>query len=135
MKRTRIIATVGPTCADYKILKSLINAGVNVCRLNFSFGDHEYHRRNIEQIRQISRELRQSVAIMLDLQGPKIRLGKLNAPVMLHRNGKVILSGNAVHKEELYLPTTYRNIAADTQPGKTILLADGRIILAVESVS
>ena len=45
MKRTRIIATVGPTCADYKILKSLISTGVNVCRLNFSFGDHEYHRK------------------------------------------------------------------------------------------
>ncbi|MFA6100818.1 MAG: pyruvate kinase [Victivallaceae bacterium] len=135
MKRTRIIATVGPTCADYKILKSLISAGVNVCRLNFSFGDHEYHRRNIEQIRQISRELRRSVAIMLDLQGPKIRLGKLNAPVTLHKGGKVVLSGNAVHKEEFYLPTTYRNIAADTQSGKTILLADGRIILTVESVN
>jgi pyruvate kinase len=135
MKRTRIIATVGPTCADYKILKSLISAGVNVCRLNFSFGDHEYHRKNIEQIRRISRELRKSVAIMLDLQGPKIRLGKLNAPVTLHKGDRVVLSGNSVHKEELYLPTTYRNIAADTQTGKTILLADGRIILTVEAVN
>lgn len=135
MKRTRIIATVGPTCADYKILKSLISAGVNVCRLNFSFGDHEYHRKNIEKIRQISIELRRSVAVMLDLQGPKIRIGKLNAPVTLCKGGRVVLSGNSVHKEELYLPTTYRNIAADTQTGKTILLADGRIILTVETVN
>lgn len=135
MKRTRIIATIGPTCADYKTLKSMINAGVNVCRLNFSFGDHEYHRQKIELIRQISRELCKSVAIMLDLQGPKIRIGKLDAPVALHKGSQVILSGNPAHKTEFCLPTTYRGIASDTQPGKTILLADGRIILKVETVN
>lgn len=135
MKRIRIIATIGPTCADYKTLKAMINAGVNVCRLNFSFGDHEYHRQRIDMIRQVSRELRKSVAIMLDLQGPKIRIGKLDAPVTLHKGSQVILSGNTAHKTELCLPTTYRDIAADTRPGKTILLADGRIVLKVEAVN
>lgn len=133
MRKTRIIATIGPTCDDVRTLKSLISSGVNICRLNFSFGSHEYHQRNIDNIRRISSQLGRSVAIMQDLQGPKIRIGKLNAPVELHKNDLVILSGNAVHKSELCLPTTYRNIAADSQPGKTILLADGRIILTVES--
>ncbi len=134
MRKTRIIATVGPTCADYRTLKSLISAGVNVCRLNFSFGDHEYHMKNIRLIRQISQELGRSVAIMQDLQGPKIRVGKLTEPVTVRKGDKLILSGNTVHKETNYLPTTYRNIAADTVPGKTLLLADGRIIITVESV-
>ena len=135
MRKTRIIATVGPTCADYKILKSLISAGVNVCRLNFSFGEHEYHQKNIKMIRQISAELGQSITIMQDLQGPKIRIGKLNEPVELVKGEEVVLSGNEVHKETHYLPTTYRNIASDTEAGKTLLLADGRIILTVESVN
>ena len=71
---------------------------------------------------------------MQDLQGPKIRLGQLKGPVTLPKGGHLILSGNTAHKEPFYLPTTYRNIAADTTPGKTILLADGRIILKVEAV-
>jgi len=134
MHKTRIIASIGPTCRDYKTLKSMIQAGVNVCRLNFSFNTHEHHLENIQLIRQVSKELGKSVAIMQDLQGPKIRLGKLKEPVTLPKGGHVVLSGNTSHKETFYLPTTYRNIASDTTPGKTILLADGRIILKVESV-
>lgn len=133
MRKTRIIATIGPACDDVKTLKALISGGVNVCRLNFSFGTHEYHRKNIDAIRRISNQLGKSVAIMQDLQGPKIRIGNLTAPVTLQKNDRVILSGHTIHKTPLYLPTTYRNIAADTKPGKTILLADGRIILSVEN--
>jgi len=134
MRKTRIIASIGPTCREYQTLKSMIQAGVNVCRLNFSFNTHEHHLENIQRIRQVSQELGKSVAIMQDLQGPKIRLGQLKGPVTLPKGGHLILSGNTAHKEPFYLPTTYRNIAADTTPGKTILLADGRIILKVEAV-
>lgn len=134
MKKTRIIATIGPACENIHSLKAMFRAGVNVCRLNFSFGTHEEHMKKIMLIRQAGNELNQSIAIMQDLQGPKIRIGKLNAPVTVKKGDKIILSGNSVHKEPLYLPTTYRNIASDTQQGKTILLADGRIILHVESV-
>ncbi|MDD3119223.1 MAG: pyruvate kinase [Victivallales bacterium] len=134
MRKTRIIATIGPASADRRTLKALITAGVNVCRLNFSFGDHACHRANIDLIRSIGCELGRSVAIMQDLQGPKIRIGHLNGPVTLRHGDQVVLSGNTVHRSERYLPTTYRNIAADTEPGKTLLLADGRIILTVTGV-
>ena len=133
MKKTRIIATIGPACENINLLKAMFRAGVNVCRLNFSFGAHEEHMKKIMLIRQAANELQQSVAIMQDLQGPKIRIGRLNAPITVKKGDKIILSGNSIHKEPLCLPTTYRNIASDTRPGKTILLADGRIILNVES--
>lgn len=135
MRKTKIIATIGPACENGSNLKAMFKAGVNVCRLNFSFGSHEQHADKISLIRQTSRELNQSVAIMQDLQGPKIRIGHLAAPVTVKKGDSLILSGNTIQKEVCYLPTTYRNIANDTQPGKTILLADGKIILHVESVN
>jgi len=134
MRKTRIIASIGPASRDLDTLRSLIGAGVNVCRLNFSFDDHEYHRENIRRIRQVAAEFGRDVAIMQDLQGPKIRIGKLAAPVNLQKDDRVVLSGSEVQAGPLYLPTTYACIANDTKPGKTILLADGRIILTVEEV-
>jgi pyruvate kinase len=135
MRRTKIIATIGPACDTVAGLKSLFNAGVNACRLNFSFGTHAEHAQKIARIRQVSSEMQHPVAIIQDLQGPKIRVGKLAAPVEVKKGDKLILSGNSLHKNTHYLPTTYRNIADDTKAGKTILLADGKIILRVESVN
>jgi pyruvate kinase len=134
MRRTKIIATIGPACSSPAMLKKLFKAGVNVCRLNFSYGSHEEHRELIERIRKVSAECCKCVAIMQDLQGPKIRVAKLNHPVEIKRGDIVTLSGKTEHKEELVLPTTYAGIAADTKPGKTILMADGRIILQVVKV-
>ncbi len=134
MRRTKIIATIGPACSSPAILKKLFKAGVNVCRLNFSYGSHDDHRKVIADIRRVSVECGKCVAIMQDLQGPKIRVGKLNHPVELKRGDTVGLSGRDVHKDEMVLPTTYASIASDTKPGKTILMADGRIILQVEKV-
>jgi pyruvate kinase len=135
MKKTKIIATVGPACNNLKILKSMISAGVDVCRLNFSFGTHEDHRKLINLIRRAADETGKSVAIMQDLKGPKIRVGILKAPVAVKRGDSIILSGNDEHKEPFYIPTTYTKIASDTKPGKTILMADGRIILEVEKAN
>lgn len=134
MRRTKIIATIGPACSSPAMLKKLFKAGVNVCRLNFSYGSHDDHRKVIADIRRVSVECGKCVAIMQDLQGPKIRVGKLNHPVELKRGDTVGLSGRDVHKDEMVLPTTYASIASDTKPGKTILMADGRIILQVEKV-
>ena len=74
---TKIIATIGPSCADKKTLTSMIKQGVNVCRLNFSHADHKTHLEAINLIKEINQELKVHTAILADLQGPKIRIGKL----------------------------------------------------------
>ena len=134
MKSTKIIATIGPACESSEMLHKIISAGVDVCRLNFSFGSHEEQSGKFERIRRVSRKLGKSVAIMQDLQGPKIRVGRLNAAVEVNIGDEIILSGKSIHRERLCLPTTYKNIADDTKAGKTILMMDGRIILQVKSV-
>lgn len=134
MKNTKIIATIGPACESSEMLDEIIKAGVDVCRLNFSFGTHDEHRRKFERIRKVSKKLGKAVAIMQDLQGPKIRVGKLREDVEVKIGDKLILSGKSAHHEKFCLPTTYKHIASDTESGKTILMMDGRIILQVESV-
>lgn len=131
MKRAKIIATLGPASNDKKNITKLAKAGVDVFRLNFSFGSYNEHQKVINSIRKVSEELNKSIAILQDLQGPKIRVGKLNAPVTVKKGNKLVLSGNSVHKDAFYIPTTYKQIASDTKAGKTILLADGKIILSV----
>lgn len=131
MKKTKIIATLGPATNNKKIITKLAKTGVDVFRLNFSFGTYEEHKQTIKIIREVSKEINKSLAILQDLQGPKIRIGKLKEPVMIKKDDTLILSGNSSHKSIFYIPTTYKNIASDTKTGKTILLADGKIILLV----
>ena len=76
-RKCKIIATIGPSSSNEKILRKMINYGINVARLNFSHGDHEFHKKNIIMIRELSRELNKKVAILQDLQGPKIRCGNI----------------------------------------------------------
>lgn len=134
MKNTKIIATIGPACKSSETLQKIINAGVDVCRLNFSFGIYDEHRKTFENIRKVSKKLGKAIAVMQDLQGPKIRVGKLKEAVEVKIGDKLILSGKTTHREKFCLPTTYKNIADDTEAGKTILMMDGRIILQVKSV-
>jgi pyruvate kinase len=134
LKNTKIIATVGPACESSEMLHKIIQAGVDVCRLNFSFGTHDEHREKFKRIRKVSRKLGKAVAIMQDLQGPKIRVGQLTGPVEVKIGDMLTLSGKTAHREKFCLPTTYKNIADDTEAGKTILMMDGRVILQVKAV-
>jgi pyruvate kinase len=131
MKRAKIIATLGPATANEKAITSLLKNGADVFRLNFSFGTYDEHQQLISRIRTVSDKLGQAVAILQDLQGPKIRVAKLKEPVELKKGMEVSLSGKSKHKTPLTIPTTYKQIASDTAPGKIILLADGKIILKV----
>lgn len=130
-RKTKIIATIGPSSDSSEMLKSLFEAGVDVCRLNFSFGDHDEHLKMIKKIRAASKKAGKPVAILQDLQGPKIRVGKLSSPVTVKRDDIIVLSGNSGHYNKNVLPITYTNIADDTEAGKIILLADGAITLMV----
>jgi len=131
MNKAKLIATVGPTCSDFETLVHLVEEGVSIFRLNFSFGDYEQHEENVNKIRKVAKHCGRAIAILQDLQGPKIRIGKLKNDVTVNEGDEIVLTGQDEHKEEFYLPTTYKSIADDAKAGETILLADGKIIVKV----
>jgi pyruvate kinase len=133
--RTKIVATIGPASNSPEMLNKLVAAGMNVARLNFSHGNYETHAEAIRNIRSISRSLNRPVGILLDLQGPKIRVGKLadGEPVKLKRGAAFAITSTPMPGTDQMVSTTYLNLPADVQPGDTILLDDGLIRLQVES--
>ncbi len=84
MRKTKIVATIGPSTSSEEIIEKLIKAGVNVFRFNFSHGNHEIHKENLKKIRKISKKLNKIVAILQDLSGPKIRIGQVKEPFYVH---------------------------------------------------
>jgi pyruvate kinase len=130
MKKTKIVATVGPASESPEILRQLMIEGVNVFRLNASHGKHDVHREVIKHVRNISKELHQSAGILVDLQGPKLRIGEVeNNSVYLANGSQLIFTnekcvGNA---ERVYM--TYQDFAKDVKRGDRILIDDGKISL------
>ncbi len=132
--KTKIIATVGPACNTKEKMIELIQAGVDVFRLNFSHGSHEEHKKVIDIIREINREYSQNISILQDLQGPKIRLGDVeNGGVQLESGQKIELSTEALQSTAQKLTTIYKQLPKDVKPGDPILLDDGKIELKVLS--
>ena len=133
--RTKIVATIGPASNSPEMLQKLVAAGMNVARLNFSHGNYETHSDAIRNIRSISRTLNRPVGILLDLQGPKIRVGKLEngEPVRLKRSAPFAITSTPMAGTAQMVSTTYQHLPSDVQPGDTILLDDGLIRLQVES--
>jgi pyruvate kinase len=131
-KRTKIVATVGPACDTYEKLLSLVKAGVNVFRLNFSHGSHEDKKEVIDKIRTIIKNEPYNIAILGDLQGPKLRVGDLeNGKVLLEEGDKVIFTTEKIvgTKEKMYV--SYPNLTTDVRPGERIFLDDGKMELKV----
>ena len=133
MRKTKIIATLGPRWSSEDMIKKIIENGADVCRLNFSFGAYEEHLERINIIRKVSKELKKPVAILADMQGPKIRVGKLKEPIAVKEGDIVKLSGYKETNDENIIPTTHANIAHDVKSGSMLLIADGTIQLIVES--
>ncbi|MGI9275045.1 MAG: pyruvate kinase [Endozoicomonas sp.] len=137
LRRTKIVATLGPATETDEQLTRLIEAGVNVVRLNFSHGDPEDHRARAESIRTISTRLGRSVAILGDLQGPKIRIGRF-------QNGKINLPDGAEFVLDAELPIdsgdesqvglAYKGLPRDCKKGDVLLLDDGRLSLQVKNI-
>lgn len=100
MKKTKIIATIGPTSKNLQIIKALIEAGVDIFRLNFSHGDVNYHKENIERIRKAASELKRTVAILQDLSGPKIRIGEVKNPFPLYQGEILEIYGELIFWEK-----------------------------------
>ena len=135
-RRTKIVCTIGPASRSPEVLGQLIRAGLDVARLNFSHGSHEDHRETYARIRAAEAEARRPIAVLQDLQGPKIRLGKIDGEVHLEPGHKITISANNdfVGTQER-LPSTYPHLATDLRPGETVLLADGRLrveVIAIE---
>lgn len=133
MRKTKIIATIGPRWSDENTITNIIKEGADVCRLNFSFGTHDEHFQYIYTIRKCSQKLGKTVAILADLQGPKIRIGKLKEPRIIAAGDIVKLSGDEINDDGDIIPTTHSNIATDVKKDSMLLIADGTIQLIVES--
>lgn len=135
VRRTKIVATIGPATQDADVLRSLIGAGATTLRLNFSHGSHDDHQRSIRLIRQISFELNQPVGILQDLQGPKIRLGKFEqGSIQLAKGDPFVLTSEIIVGNQQRACVTYDKLAPEVPAGATILLDDGKVEMQVESV-
>jgi len=133
--KTKIVATVGPACETYDQLKNLVIAGVNVFRLNFSHGSHEDKKRIIDHIRAINKELNSTIAILGDLQGPKLRVGEIENNRLEVKEGDILTFTNTKcvgTLEKIYV--SYPNLAGDVVVGNTIMIDDGKIEVLVHSV-
>ena len=132
-RRAKIVATIGPATDTEESLEALLAAGVDVVRLNFSHGTHDQHARRFEMVRRIADRLNRPVAVMLDLQGPKIRTGTLagGQPVTLTRGQSFIITTNDVEGSAACVSTTYPALPSDCRVGDTVLVDDGKIKLIV----
>ncbi|GAK02935.1 LOW QUALITY PROTEIN: pyruvate kinase [Geomicrobium sp. JCM 19037] len=135
MRKTKIVATIGPASEDKAMLKRLIEAGMNVARLNFSHGNHEEHENRILQIREAAREVGKNVSILLDTKGPEIRTFNMEDDgIHLEKGTSIIVSGEEVLGTKERIGVTYPHLAKDVEPGNVILLDDGLIGLSVDAI-
>lgn len=132
-KRTKIIATVGPATDSYEQIKQLMSAGANGLRLNFSHGSHEEHARRIAWIRQASHELDKPVAIIQDLQGPKIRLGDFEGEIMVKKGDMLALEYESDYQATGHIPVQY-DLAQRVKTGERLYLFDGRVRAIVKRI-
>jgi pyruvate kinase len=136
-RRTKIVATIGPASSSKETLKQMIEAGMNVARLNFSHGSYDDHARMIALLREVSVEHDTPITLLQDLQGPKIRVGQLpNGPIELEEGGTVdLVPLDEVERIPGSIGIDYPYLAEEAQPGMQILLDDGLLELRIEEVS
>jgi pyruvate kinase len=133
IRRTKIVATLGPSWDEPAQMTALLDAGVNVVRINASHGTAEIRARWIHQLRAVLEGRREAAAVLVDLQGPRIRVGNLKAPIKLEPGQRVVFAPeDGAHDGEI--PTTYDDLARDVRVGSTILLDDGLLSLEVRGV-
>ena len=132
---TKIVCTIGPASADPQILSQLIKGGMNVARLNFSHGTPQDHLQALKHIRKLSAELGRTVAILQDLPGPKLRIGRFaSPPVRLVPGEQFTLTSREVTGAAHLVSVNYPDLPQEVKPGDTILLRDGLIKLQALSV-
>jgi pyruvate kinase len=135
LRSTKIVATLGPSSSDPATLERMVRAGVDVVRLNFSHGTADDHLRRAELVKEISRKVGRTVAIMCDLQGPKIRVGKFkDGKITLEKGQKFVLDAGCAMGDIGRSGLDYKELPRDVEPGAVLLLDDGKIVLDVTDV-
>ena len=135
MRRAKIVATLGPSTDDLLTVQNLIKAGLNVARLNMSHGDHSDHKKRLDLVRKASANEGKEVAILADLQGPKIRVGVFGSgPVLLVNGQNFTITTDDISGDKEKVSTTYKDLPGDVKKGDPILVDDGKIRLEVIEV-
>ncbi|WP_100500527.1 pyruvate kinase [Geodermatophilus chilensis] len=134
-RRAKIVSTLGPATHSYERIRSLVEAGMDVARLNFSHGSHEDHAQSYRWVRQAAEQTGRGVAVLVDLQGPKIRLGRFaDGPVLWATGETVTITTQLGAGDHDRVSTTYAGLASDVAPGDPVLIDDGRVALRVVAV-
>lgn len=136
MRKTKIVCTIGPSCANIETLKEMCRAGMNVARLNFSHGTHEDHLNNINMLKAVREELDIPLAILLDTKGPEYRVGIFeNSPVTLKAGEKFTFTAEDVLGDESRVSVSYKNLAKELSVGDTVLVNNGLLSFTVEGTT
>jgi pyruvate kinase len=135
-RRAKIICTIGPACSTEGAMREMLGFGMDVARLNFSHGTHEEHARHIDRLRKAAKKEHRSVCILMDLQGPKIRTGRLkdHKAIVLTPRARVTITPRDISGTTQVISTTFPSLAREVAPGARILLSDGRIELRVRAI-
>ena len=135
-RRAKIVATLGPSCSTIELFRELVRAGLDVARLNFSHGSHEQKAELIRMVRQVAKEEGKPICILADLQGPKIRTGKLvgGRPVLLETGKLLTITPRPIDGTAEIVSTVFTTLAENLEKGSRILLSDGLIELSVERI-
>jgi pyruvate kinase len=133
-RRTKIVATLGPATSSEDTIRELLRSGVNVTRLNFSHGEHEGHLKSARLVREAAQSLGHNVAVMQDIQGPKIRIGQVVGDTELVEGNRVAIAPGDFLGDASRLSTSYERITQDVEPGDRILMDDGLLQLKAEEV-
>ncbi|MBM6160250.1 pyruvate kinase [Staphylococcus epidermidis] len=136
MRKTKIVCTIGPASESEEMLEKLMNAGMNVARLNFSHGSHEEHKARIDTIRTVAKRLNKTIGLLLDTKGPEIRTHNMKDGLIVLEKGKeVIVSMDEVEGTPEKFSVTYENLINDVNIGSYILLDDGLVELQVKEIN
>jgi pyruvate kinase len=133
-RRTKIVATIGPASSSPDVVAELVAAGMDGARLNFSHGTHEEHAKRAQVVREVQEDARRPLALIADLQGPKLRIGELPMPMRLGRSDEVVVVGEDASRDG-ELPVSPSVIGDVLQPGHEVLIDDGLVRLRVDAVS
>ena len=136
IKKTKIIATLGPATSSVESIESLVKEGVDVLRINFSHSTHKEAEKVIQEIRRINDSLSTNTAILADLQGPKLRIGEVSENTELVDGDNIIIkTGKEFKGDNKALYLNYNNLAKDIKIGEKILIDDGKIILKISDIA
>ncbi|MED5363338.1 MAG: pyruvate kinase, partial [Bacteroidota bacterium] len=134
IKKTKIVATLGPSSSDRETIKDMMVAGVNIFRINFSHADFKAARQRIELIRELNKELGFNVGVLADLQGPKLRVGKMKDDVVVEKGARIVFTTKKIEEgTNALVYMNYQSFPKDVKVGEQILLDDGKLIFEVAS--